>query len=317
MFGRALKSGGPVGWTAVEAGPDGIVGVSVRAPGAGAKPQVVKCAQLPDTELDAGRLSQIAKKVSTGGFRWTIPLNRGDYKIFVVPQPTVEASEMAQSVRWSLGPLLDYSVEEAAIDWMSIPAGQNSPNQRPPHIYVIASHRDVVAQRTDAFKKAKIPLEAVDIRETAQRNVALRVQERDEGLGMVTLNNRGVQITFTYGGELYLDRYIEEPIESLMTGDAESRERVFDRITLQVQRSIDFINRSYPFIPVGRIMVAPMPAPIPLRDYLAANVGERVEALDLAVLFDFTQTPELMEEEAQSRYFTALGAALRGMEARA
>lgn len=314
MFGRARK-GGVAGWTAVEAGPDGIVAASVRAPaGARGKPKVLKCAHFEQSEIDAGTLAQVTKRAAAGGFPWTIPLNRGEYKIFVVPQPTVEPAEMAQSVRWSLGPMLDFPVEEAIVDWMSIPTAQHLP-QRPPHIYVIAAHKDAVNKRTDVFKKAKVPLEAIDIRETAQRNIALQVQDPGEGLGMVTLNSRGVQITFTYGGELYLDRYIEEPIDPLISGDAEARERVFDRITLQVQRSIDFVNRTYPFIAVNRIVVAPMPAPVPLRDYLAANVAEKVEMLDLSAVFDFSDTPELGEDESQSRYFTALGASLRGMEA--
>jgi len=312
MFGSARKA--IAGWTAVEAGPDGIIAASVRAPAAGqGKPQVLKCGYLHETELDAGTLSQIARKVSASGFRWTLPLNRGDYKVFVVPEPAVPAEEMAQSVRWSLGSMLDFPVDDAAIDWMAIPTKQLP--QRPPHIYAIAASREVVNKRIEPFKKAKIPLEAVDIRETAQRNIALLLQKPGEGLGMVALNARGVQITFTYEGELYLDRYIEEPIDPLLTGDEEARERVFDRITLQVQRSIDFMNRTYSFIPVSRIVVAPMPAPIPLREFLAANVGERVEMLDLATILDISETPELGEDEAQSRFFTAIGAALRSAEA--
>jgi MSHA biogenesis protein MshI len=311
MFGRG--KGGVAGWTAVDAGPDGIAAASVRSGGDG-KPRVLKCGHVPETEIETETLLQIAKRVATGGYPWTLPLNRGEYKIFVVPQPSVEAAEMAQSVRWSLGPMLDFSVEEAALDWMSIPTAKDMP-QRPPHIYVIAAHRDVVASRSEVFKKAKLPLRAVDVRETAQRNIAVRIEKPGEGLGMVVLNSRGVQITFTYNGELFLDRYIEQPIEPLMTDDTESRDRVFDRITLQVQRSIDFMNRTYPFISIGRIVIAPMPAPVALGDYLAANVTERVETLDLSSVFDFSDTPELADDEAQSRYFTALGAALRGMEA--
>jgi MSHA biogenesis protein MshI len=315
MFGKTRR-GGAGGWTAVDAGPDGIAAASVRTPKDGrAKPQVLKCAHLPQSDLDPAALQQIAKRVATSGFSWTVPLGRGDYKIFVVQQPAVTPAEMAQSVRWSLGPLVDFPVEEAAVDWMSIPTAQHLP-QRPPHIYVIAARREVVNQRGDLFRKAKLPLYAVDVRETAQRNIAIQMQEPGEGLGMVTLNARGVQITFTYGGELYLDRYIEEPIDPLITGDEDARERIFDRITLQVQRSIDFVNRTYPFIPIRRIVVAPMPAPVPLRDYLAANVAEKVEMLDLSTVFDFSATPELLEDESQSRYFTALGAALRGAEAR-
>jgi len=58
-----------------------------------------------------------------------------------------------------------------------------------------------------------------------------------------------------------------------------------------------------------------MPAPIPLRDYLAANVTEKVEMLDLSAILDISETPELGEDENQSRFFTALGAALRTTEA--
>ena len=308
MFGRGRKSAS--GWTAIDAGPDGILGVSLRAAEPRAKPVVLKCAHLEEPSLDAGSLAQIAKRLSSS-FRWTLPLPRGDYKILVVQQPTVAPEELAQSVRWSLGPMLDFPVDEAVVDWMTIPTAEKLPN-RPPHIYVIATHRDIVAQRTQPFLKAKLPLDAVDIRETAQRNIATLAQRGQEGVGMVALNKSGVQITFTYDGELYLDRYIEEPIDPLVTGDEDARERVFDRITLQLQRSIDFMNRTYPFITIARILVAPMPAPIPLRDYLAANVAEPVEMLDLASLFDFSETPELVEDENQARYFTALGSALRG-----
>jgi len=62
-------------------------------------------------------------------------------------------------------------------------------------------------------------------------------------------------------------------------------------------------------------VMAPLPAPIALREYLAQNIAEPVEMLDLASVFDFSLTPELAPEEAQARYFVALGAALRGMEA--
>src|SRR5688500_12860661 len=150
---------------------------------------------------------------------------------------------------------------------MSKPTAQQMP-QKAANIYAIAAHRDVVNRRTEPFKKAKVPLQAVDVRETAQRNIALLLQKPNEGIGMVALNNRGVQITFTFGGELYLDRFMEEPIEPFLTGDDEARDRVLDRITLQVQRSVDFMNRTYPFIQVRRVVIAPMPAPVPLREYL-------------------------------------------------
>jgi MSHA biogenesis protein MshI len=64
---------------------------------------------------------------------------------------------------------------------------------------------------------------------------------------------------------------------------------------------------------IGRIVMAPLPAPIALREHLAQNIAEPVEILDLASVFDFSLTPELASDETQARYFIALGAALRGV----
>jgi MSHA biogenesis protein MshI len=134
---------------------------------------------------------------------------------------------------------------------------------------------------------------------------------------LIAFSNVGLEVTFTFEGELYLDRFMEEPIEPLISGDDESRRRVLDRITLQVQRSLDFVKRTLPFVRVGRVFVAPLPAPLPLREHLAANIGEPVESLDLSSVFDFGRVPELREEEMQARFLVPLGAALRTSEKRA
>ena len=65
-------------------------------------------------------------------------------------------------------------------------------------------------------------------------------------------------------------------------------------------------------MPVGRIVLAPLPTPLGLLDYLAQNLPVPVELLDLANVFDLSRTPELKAPENQARYFVALGAALRG-----
>ncbi len=314
MLWRTNKNSS-LGWTAVDAGPEGICGASVRMPGAvGGKPQVVKCGTVPAPELGAEVLSRLAKKIAVPQFQWTMALGRGDYKMMVLPEPAVKPAEMADSVRWSLGTTLDYPVEEASVDCMSIPTLKYLP-QRPQHLYAIAARNEVIRQRAEPFRQAKMNLNAVDIRETAQRNIAALLEKPGEALGMVSVNPQGVEITFTFEGELYLDRFIEASLTTAVAGDDESRNKLFERITLQVQRSIDFLRRTLPFMRVGRIVLAPLPAPIALREHLAQNIAEPVEMVDLASVFDFSLTPELAAEETQARYFVALGAALRGMGA--
>ena len=305
------------GWTAVDAVSGGLCGVSVRTPDSGnGKPQVVKCAFVPEADIAVEALAQLARKIGVPGFAWTTPLRRSDYKLVVLSQPAVKPIEMAQSLRWSLGPQIDFPVDEATLDWMSIPTQKHMP-QRPPHLYVIAAKSEVVTRRAGPFRQAKIALQAVDIRETAQRNISALRERAGEGLGMVSVSDQGVQITFTFEGELYLDRFIETSLAALIAADDETRIRAFERITLQVQRSIDLVTRTLPFISLGRIGMAPMPAPLALGAHLAQNVSASVETLDLASVFDFALTPELAEEENQARFFVALGSALRSMGAAA
>ena len=310
-----VKKGGSAGWTGVDPSPEGMCGASVRMPGAaGGKPQVVKCGALSEPVFGAAALARLARKIAVPHFQWTLPLERGDYKIVVLPEPAVRPAEMADSVRWSLGALLDYPVEEASVDWMLIPTLKQLP-RRQQDIYAVATRHEVIRQRAGTFRQARIPLNAVDIRETAQRNIAALLEMPGEALGMLSVNTQGVQITFTFEGELYLNRFIEAPLATAVEGDAESRARMFERITLEVQRSLDFLHRTLSFMQIGRIVMAPSAVPIALREHLAQNIAEPVEMLDLASVFDFSLTPELAQEENQARYFVALGAALRGMAA--
>jgi MSHA biogenesis protein MshI len=301
-----------VGWTALDCGPDGIVGASVRTPSStGAKPQVVRIGESEQRELEADALAQLAKRFPASGFRWSLPLNRGEYNLLVVAQPTVEAAEMRQSLRWSIGSMVDYPIDEAVIDWMAIPTVNYLP-LRAQHVYAVAAKKEVVSRYTTTFERAGLELGAIDIRETAQRNIAALVESNGEALGMLSVDVRGVQITVTFEGELYLDRFMEWSLDTALTGDAESRRKHYERVSLHVQRSLDFVRRTLPFLNVSRIVLAPLPAPIELREAIANSTGERVEQLDLARVFDISLVPELREAELQAKYFVALGAALRG-----
>jgi MSHA biogenesis protein MshI len=236
-------------------------------------------------------------------------LGRKSYRILVAEEPAVRVTEMEQSLRWAVSTMIDYPIDDAVVSWMRIPTEKLMPN-RPPHLYVVVARKDLVNGYRDLFKNAKLPLKAVDVRETAHRNIAALVARDGEGIGMLSVSLRGVQFTVTYQGELFLDRYVDETFFGAHV-DAAMRERASERLVLQVQRSLDFIGRTLPFIDVNRLILAPMPGEIGLRDRLAENISVPVEALDLNTVFDLSKVPELASIGAQANYFVALGGALR------
>ena len=217
---------------------------------------------------------------------------------------------MEQSLRWALTNQVDYPVEEASVAWMKIPTLEQMPN-RAEHVYVMVARQDVVTGAEQAFRAAGIDLAAVDVHETAQRNIANLVGKPNEGVGLLRIGRDGVQFTVSYNGELYLDRFVEEALFDDSGADPESELRAMERIALQVQRSLAFIERNMPFITVARVLVAPLPRPMPLEKAISEFLDLPVEALNLADCFDCSQTPTLLHEKNQALYFTALGAALR------
>ncbi len=305
-----------VGYTAVIAAADGLYGVTVLPSlTMEGKPRVVKCYSIPGGRLDVETLTALSKNVSVAGCPWVLSLGHKTYKLLVVPEPQVQPSELAESVRWSIGAMLDHPVDEGRLAVMQIPTAEQLPN-RTPNLYVVFASNEVIAGCNAVFQQSGIPLEAIDIRETAQRNIAALAEKNGEGLGLLLADKHGVQFTITYNGELYLDRFIEESVSDQPSSDADAEERAYERIVLQMQRSLDFIGRVQTFIDVKRILVMAMPGQ---RVYNSKALSEQlqkpVEALDLSSLFDFSNVPELAEKEKQLAYFSVLGAALRFMGA--
>jgi MSHA biogenesis protein MshI len=104
---------------------------------------------------------------------------------------------------------------------------------------------------------------------------------------------------------------MEVTLEQLLGTGAEARDQLFERIALEVQRSLDHFDRQHNTVPLGRVLLAPLPEDIGLAEYLAGNLSARVERVNLGDVLDFHRVPELREAGAQNMHWHSLGAALR------
>mgnify|MGYP000237460447 CR=1 FL=1 len=312
MSFKRLWSRGPDGWTAIDC-QGGMFGVSVKSPRTFDERAVVeKHASMPGVNLDQANLVQMGKLMHGHGFPLVHLLGRKEYQMFLVDKAAVKAEEMESSLRWSLTPLLDYPSSEANLAWMEIPQTPTANSLRTPQLYVVAARRELVNQRTDLFESAHLTLRAMEIRETGQRNISAAIKAQDAAVCLIYAEPNGVQLTVTYKGELYLERYIRE---SLFVADEDMTEAVmsqkFDRVALEVQRSIDFVQRNASSIPFDGIFVAPTQSDIGLLAKLKTRLLADVRALDLNSIFEWPNGSDLVRPEVQALYFNALGAALR------
>lgn len=307
-FSKARKT---AGWMAISCQGDGICMAGITRP-VSSLPKVEVSGFFPGKQATwAESLQKVAKDCNAASYQCTTLLSPGEYQLLSVDAPNVPPEELKTAIRWRLKDMLDYHVDDATIDVLDVPVDKNAA-ARNHSMYAVAARNQLIEQRQALFTDAKIPLSVIDIPDMAQRNISALLEAEGRGLAMLSFNADGGLLTVTYGGELYLSRRMDMSLEQLTQGDAEQRRSAYDRITLELQRSLDHFDRQYHFVNVSKLMLAPMgEGGAGLREYLSTNLYIEVDALNLESILDLSAAPDLKFLEGQQRYFMSLGAALR------
>ena len=284
--------------------------------GPNSKPAVLMCDSYRKEESDAASLARLSRELRLDRYRCTTLLDRAAYQLHQVDAPNVPFTEMKAAVRWRVKDLIDYPLESATVDVLDIPADTDAPS--PDHaVFAVVAPNSAIERCVGPFSAAEVPLASIDIPELAQRNIAALFEP--EGGGVLTLafyKDDGL-LTFTRGGELYNSRRIDVSLPQLLQTDLARRATYYERIALEVQRSLDHLGRQYHYVPLVKVLVGPLPRALGLREYLASIISVPVESIDLADALDLAAVPDLKNIESQSRYVEAIGAALRDEESAA
>ena len=299
------------GWLAIALQRDGLAAVSMQtAPGI--RPQVRQAVFYPGKN-PAELLEKAGRELHAHAYRSITILNGGEYQLLSVDAPNVAPDELKTAVRWRLKDMLDFHVDDATIDVLDLPLDPEAAVRAQHSMFAIAARNSVIEARQKLFTAAKVDLAVIDIPETAQRNISALVEPPGRGVAMLSFGEEGGLLTVSYRAELYLARRIDIGLEQLLDADIERRNGAFDRVTLELQRSLDNFERQYSFVSVAKLVLAPSPVK-GLDEYLSSNLYTPVDTLDLATLFDFERAPELADKLLQQRFMVVLGAALRHEE---
>ena len=311
LFGKSKKN---AGYLAISLQADGLYAVHIKR-SASARPEVELLAFYPgNPQASEALLERMAKDLHAHQYQCGTLLAASEYQIVSLEAPNVPPDELKAAIRWRLKDMLDYHVDDATVDVLDIPADPNAPT-RSHSMYAIAARNSLIEQRQALFAKTKVPLSVIDVPEMAQRNIAALLETPQRGLAMLTFSDEGGLLTVTHGGELYLSRRIDVPLSQLQETDVERRDACFERITLELQRSLDHFDRQFHFITLARLVLGPVPeAAAELRNYLASNLYLPVESLKLDDVLDFSRTPDLQKNLMQQKILLCLGAALREEE---
>jgi MSHA biogenesis protein MshI len=276
----------------------------------GELPLVELCASVASKGSELETLQAARKEFRLDQSRCGTVLGKSQYQMQLLDAPSVPEAEMKAAVRWRLKDFLEYPVETATIDVLAVPADQSAPT-RGRSVYAVAARNQDVEACMKLFSHAKVNLGVIDIAETAQRNLATLFEVDHRAVAMLSFGDDYGLLTFSARGELYLSRHIEISLTQLAQARPEMRDQLFERIALELQRSLDHMDRQYSYVPVSRVLIAPLPEELPLVDYLKGNLSAAVERVNLAEVLDFQDVPALREAGEQLARWQTLGAALR------
>jgi MSHA biogenesis protein MshI len=276
----------------------------------GTQPVIDVCASIRLEGSAVDTLSRLRRQYRLDRYSCVTLMPEGGYQLQVIEAPSVPASELKSAVRWRLKDVLDYPADAATVDVLFVPADPNAPT-RAQSIYAVAAQNESIAARMAMFSEAKVRLTAIDIPEMAQRNVAALLESPGQALAMLSLSEDRGLLTFTADAELYLARSIDIGLAQLRHSEGTLREQLFDRIVVEVQRSLDHFDRQFSFIPLEKFVLAPLPDGIDLPAYLAEKLYVPVEQARFESCVDFSGVPELASPSMQAEQFMSIGAALR------
>jgi MSHA biogenesis protein MshI len=246
-------------------------------------------------------LAQLARDHGLKRSHCTTVLNDSDYQLLLTDAPDVPADELKAAIRWRVKDLIDFHINDAALDVFDVPGQEGAAAAR--EMYVVAARAQAIQARVDLLEGAGVNLEVIDIPELAQRNIAALLPEDAHGVALLSFDERGGLITITRQGFLYLSRTLASATRDLE--DPQARAAHFDQVVLEVQRSLDYYESHFRQAPIRNLMLAPLPFDASaLIDYLGANLNAQTRVLDLS---------QLVENAAElpGPCLATLGAALR------
>jgi MSHA biogenesis protein MshI len=295
------------GWMVVSTDTDAIRLAHIDRPAQG-KPRVDRWGIVKPDEKDGADLQHAAEKYELARYRCATLLHTAQYQLLMVDAPNVPREELKAAIRWRVKDLLDYHIDDATMDVLDIPVDKDLPGKSH-YMYAVVAKNEIVQAHIAQFERARIALQVIDIPETAQRNIAQLYETANRGVGMLSFNHAGGLLTISFDGELYLARRAELTWPQLVGAQESQRQAFFERIAVELQRSLDHFEHQYPDITLSELLLAPTPEDIGLLTFLSAQLYLPLRQIDLADALEFVGND--MSVGQQWQMFNVLGAALR------
>jgi MSHA biogenesis protein MshI len=254
---------------------------------------------------------EVVKRLAAGrllrGARLVVLLAPGQYDVHQVAAPAVPDDELRDALRWQLRANLAYPAEEAVLDFIRLP--QATRGKRP--LLAFTAHKPVVQAAVAPFVDNGVAVDAVDVPEFAQRNLA-RLAATAATNAWLGFERETCLLTAHSDGELAFARRMLLPGAQGADADApDSAHYLAERVTVQTQRTLDLFERQSGLPPATEIIVGPHRHAEVIAAALAERSGLAVSCFEPRAAFELGDEAAHAARESARKALAAIGAALR------
>ncbi len=163
-------------------------------------------------------------------------LNPEDYQINLIESMPVPKNEFQTALNWRIRSLIDYPIDEAALESFELPAKKNSANT--PLIAAVTARRTQLNEIVSLVKNASLHLVTIDIPELALLTLAALHENDEKTTAFLYFYERIVILNISCQKVLYFTRRIPIITSADSTID-------YEKLSLEILRYFDFFRSQW------------------------------------------------------------------------
>lgn len=278
--------------------PDGIGFVYSSAPN---QPfQLIRFIECRSPKERLLKLKQFVVENNFQNIDTIVVLIDDSYRLIQLDKPAVEDSEIVQASRWLMKDLIDFPLDDAALDVFYAPPRSNGQQK----VNIVAIRQTILEDIANLVNDAGLVLVQIDISELAIHQLLLKTPEIEKGVCMLYGAGKSARILVSCEGELYLDRKISFDFSVLTQSEPDSA--AIEKLALEIQRSIDFYQSQFGKQTPIKIYIDPaFQNSSSLFGTLSQSMAIPTEVFDINV---FVRVAKPFDALLQSRCLPAIGA---------
>lgn len=266
--------------------------------------------------LGSDSQEDFAKRLTALGFKGRTAramLRPDQYQILQIDAPAVAPEELRTAARWQIRDMVDLHMDDLTLDVMKV---GDDKARATGLLFVVAASNALIRDVMGIGQALRCTVEVIDIQDMAQRNLQSAWARRNGDLGrahaaLVLTDDNQALLTISANEELFYTRRIELgagfmqagwgqndlPAGAVETGlalvdvarsglamSAGDADRI-QRVVVEVQRSLDLWDRTWPMLVLDRISVYAGERTDELARWLGQELGQPVTSLDVSALF--------------------------------